>query len=74
MASTIKSWKYAGYTWTFQELDYEDIERKIAQGALRKKKSEQSQFWPNFEDFIKRNKNNGCVTLGSSDCILHHPH
>lgn len=38
MASTIKSWKYAGCTLTFQELDYEDLERKIAQGALKGKK------------------------------------
>lgn len=37
--STINSWKYAGYTVTFQELDNEGLERTTAQGALRGKKS-----------------------------------
>lgn len=37
-ASTIKSGKHAGHTLTFQELDYEDLERKIAQETVRKKK------------------------------------
>lgn len=45
-ASTIKSWRHAGHILTFQELDYEDLERKIAQGTVRKKKRTKGSFGP----------------------------